>query len=83
MIYFNFYYRYSCFGRRYHQLSPGDLLGTPNVIGILTPLRIVHVVPQYRDQTKFSADGTKAFEIGFYALISVFGDESVMEDSEV
>lgn len=31
----------------------------------------------------FSADGTKAFEIGSNVLNLVFGDESVMEDSEV
>ena len=83
MIYFSFYYRNSCFGRRYNQLSPGELLGTKNVISILTPLRIVQVVLQYWDQTNVSADGTKAFEIGSHVLNSVFGDESVMEDSEV
>ena len=48
---------------------------------ILTPLRVV--VPQYLDQTNFSADGTKAFEIGSNVLNLVFGDESVMEESEV
>ena len=31
----------------------------------------------------FSADGTKAFEIGSNILNLVFGDEFVMEDSEV
>ena len=48
---------------------------------ILTPLRVV--VPQYLYQTNFSADGTKAFELGSNVLNLVFGDESVMEDSEV
>ena len=48
---------------------------------ILTPLRVV--VPKYWDQTNFSADGTKAFEIGSNVLNLVFGDESVMEDGEV
>ena len=48
---------------------------------ILTPFRFV--VLQYWDQTNFSADGTKAFEIGSNVLNLVFDDESVMEDSEV
>ena len=51
------------------------------VISILTPLRIVAL--QYWDKTNFFADGTEAFEIGSNVLNSVFGDESVMEDSEV
>ena len=48
---------------------------------ILTPLRVV--VLQYWDQTNFSADGTKAFEIGSNVLNLVFDDKSVMGDSEV
>ena len=78
----NFYCRNSCFGRWNHQLSPGELHGIEHQMSseILTPLQVVF--PQYWDQTNFSADGIKAFEIGFNVLNLVFGDESVMEDSE-
>ena len=68
----SFYYRNSCFEPRYQQLSPGELLGTPNVIrnfDSVTGCCSAVLGPEH-----FSADGTKAFEIGSNVLNLVFGD---------